>query len=336
MRALEQRNDATPAAETDQAVLSVHGISKTFGSVAAVRELSFEAYSGEIIGLLGPNGAGKTTAMRVLSTLLRPTQGSFSLDGIPHTRSVEIRQRLGVLPESSGFPKHWRGVEYIRYYARLYRYSSSEANKVAARLLSEVERFGRAKDRIGTYSRGMRQRLGVARALVNIPRVIFLDEPTLGLDPAGQRQMLALIKDVAGRRGSTVLLGTHFLDEVEESCSRIIILNHGRVIAEGLIADIKRKAAPTSLRVRVAPDRRETALTAIEQAPGVTAAHSVDGKADVFTATFDAAWLGEHGDAGMNSAIRALTDANVPVLSFELEGGRLSDAFLALTKEDSE
>ena len=123
---------------------------------------------------------------------------------------------------------------------------------------------------------------------------------------------------------------------MEESCSRIIILNHGRVIAEGSVADIKRKAAPTSLRVRVAPEGHDTALEALAQAAGVVVVDSVDGKTDVFTATFDPAWLDEHGDAGMNSAIRALTDAEVPVISFELEGGRLSDAFLALTKESPE
>lgn len=321
---------------TAPAVLSVQGISKTFGQVEAVRDLSFEAYSGEIIGLLGPNGAGKTTAMRVLSTLLPQTRGSFSLDGIPHTRPVEIRQRLGVLPESSGFPRHWTGGEYLRFYARLYGYSPGEASEVAARLLSEVELGGRAKSRIRTYSRGMRQRLGVARALVNSPRVIFLDEPTLGLDPAGQRQMLALIREVASRRGSTVLLSTHFLDEVEERCSRIIILNRGRVIVEGTVAEIKRTAAPTSLRVRVPADRSDAALEALAQAGGVALVDTADGNTDVFTATFDRDWLAEHGDAGMNSAIRALTDAEVPVLSFELEGGRLSDAFLALTEESPE
>lgn len=318
---------------TGAAILGVDGISRSFGSLVAVRDLSFEAHAGEVIGLLGPNGAGKTTAMRVLSTILAPTRGSFTLDGIPHTRSVEIKRLLGVLPESSGYPRHWTGVEFLRFYARLNGHSSRDAREVAANLLTEVGLAERAASRIGTYSRGMRQRLGVARALVNSPKVIFLDEPTLGLDPAGQRQMLELIRDLAKRRGAAVILSTHFLDEVEELCSRVIILNRGVVIAAGTISDIKRRAAPTSIRVRVEHEKHDEALEALAKADGVAGVDSVDGHPDTFTATFEREWLRSKGATAMNGVLAALVEANVPVLSFELEGGRLSDAFLALTGE---
>jgi ABC-2 type transport system ATP-binding protein len=160
------------------------------------------------------------------------------------------------------------------------------------------------------------------------------DEPTLGLDPAGQRQMLALISDVAGQRGATVILSTHFLDEVEEVCSRVIILNRGEVIAEGSVADIKRRAAPQTVQVHVPPEMHDEALSALRQAQGIARVDSIDEEQGWLTAAFDSAWLEEHGKASMNSAIRALTEIEVPVLSFELEGGRLSDAFLFLTGED--
>jgi ABC-2 type transport system ATP-binding protein len=316
-----------------EAVLSVDHVTKAFGPLIAVRDLSFEARPGEIIGLLGPNGAGKTTAIRVLSTILPPTRGRFTLGGIPHTKPGAIRQQVGVLPESAGYPLHQTGADFLRYYARLFGHPARSAREIAASLLVEVGLAERGSSPIATYSRGMRQRLGVARALVNAPSVIFLDEPTLGLDPAGQRQMLALIRDVARQRGATVLLSTHFLDEVEEMCSRVIILNRGEVIAEGSVADIKRRAAPRTARVHVPPEMHDEALTALTRVEGVANVGSIDAERGWLTATFDSAWLDEHGGVPINSAIRALTDADVLILSFELEGGRLSDAFLSLTEE---
>ncbi len=300
----------------------------------AVRDLSFEARPGEIIGLLGPNGAGKTTAIRVLSTILPPTRGSFTVGGVPHTMPGAIRQQIGVLPESAGYPLHQTGAEFLRYYGRLFGQSARSAREIAASLLTEVGLAERGSSPIATYSRGMRQRLGVARALVNAPNVIFLDEPTLGLDPAGQRQMLALVRDVAGHRGATVILSTHFLDEVEEVCSRVLILNRGRVVAEGSVADVKRSAAPRTVRVRVPPESHDKALSALRRAEGVASADSTTEQRGWLAAAFDDTWLDKHPGAGMNSAIRALTDADVPILSFEQEGGRLSDAFLSLTGED--
>lgn len=315
-----------------QTVLKVDRISKSFGPITAVRALSFEASPGEVIGLLGPNGAGKTTAIRVLSTILPPTRGSFTLSGTLHTQAREVRRQIGVLPESAGYPLHLSGEEFLRYHARLFGHTARAAREVAASLLSEVGLTERASSLISTYSRGMRQRLGVARALVNAPKVIFLDEPTLGLDPAGQRQILGLIRDVAGERGTAVILSTHFLDEVEETCSRVIILNRGEVIAEGSVAEIKRRAAPRTAKAHVPPELHERALSALKQASGVASVDSSDNQRGWLTATFDSAWLDEHREAGMNSVIRSLTDAHVPVLSFELEGGRLSDAFLLLTE----
>ncbi len=173
------------------AAVEARGVEKRYGSLVAVADLSFEAAEGEILGVLGPNGAGKTTAIRVLTTILAPTRGTFAVAGVPHTRAAEIRRRIGVLPESAGYPEHQTGEEYLRYHARLYGRSRAGARAVAAALLDEVGLADRARSLISTYSRGMRQRLGIARALVNEPQVVFLDEPTLGLDPAGQRQMLA-------------------------------------------------------------------------------------------------------------------------------------------------
>ena len=315
------------------ASLTVEGIAKAFAETRAVRELSLEAAPGEVIGLLGPNGAGKTTAIRVLTTIYAPDSGSFAVDGIPYSRPNVIRQRIGVLPESAGYPLQQSGEEFVQYFARLFGHSRRSARETAETLLAEVGLAERAASPIATYSRGMRQRLGVARALVNAPRVLFLDEPTLGLDPAGQRQILALISEVARERGTTVILSTHFLDEVEEVCSRVIILNRGEVIAEGPVADIKRRAAPRTARVRVPEEMHESAVSALKRAPGIAGTPAINGARGLISASLDG--LDASGKAG-NSAICALLEAGIPIVSFEVEGGKLSDAFLALTGEVGE
>jgi ABC-2 type transport system ATP-binding protein len=272
------------------ATVEARGVAKRYGSLLAVADLSFEAAEGEILGVLGPNGAGKTTAIRVLTTILAPTHGTFAVAGIPHTRAAEIRRRIGVLPESAGYPEHQTGEEYLRYHARLYGRGRAGARAVAAVLLDEVGLADRARSLISTYSRGMRQRLGIARALVNEPQVVFLDEPTLGLDPAGQRQMLAIVRRIAQERGATVLLSTHLLAEVEETCSRVLILNRGRVVALGTVAEVAaRAAAPRAARLSIPAADKERAL-------------------------------------------RALAAADVTILGAELEGARLSDAFLEMTE----
>jgi ABC-2 type transport system ATP-binding protein len=305
--------------------VEAHGVEKRYGSLVAVDDLSFEAKPGEILGVLGPNGAGKTTAIRVLTTILEPTRGSFAVAGVPHTRPAEIRRRIGVLPESAGYPEHQTGEEYLRYHARLYGRSRADARSVAATLLEELGLGERGGSLISTYSRGMRQRLGIARALVNEPQVVFLDEPTLGLDPAGQRQMLGTVRRIAGERGATVLLSTHLLVEVEETCSRVMILNRGRVAAEGTVAEVARlAAAPRSGRLRVPPDNAEAALRALTGVGAVTAA-SVDGRPGTLVVQLAEA------DA-LNEALRAVVEAGIPVLAAELEGARLSDAFLAMTE----
>jgi ABC-2 type transport system ATP-binding protein len=303
------------------------GVGKRYGALVAVGDLTFSAEAGEILGVLGPNGAGKTTAIRVLTTILEPTHGTFSVAGVPHTNPAEIRRRIGVLPESAGYPERQTGEEYLRYHARLYGRSRASATRMARELLDELRLGDRADSLIAGYSRGMRQRLGIARVLVNEPSVVFLDEPTLGLDPAGQRQILEAVRRIARERGATVLLSTHLLAEVEETCSRVLILNRGRVIAQGTVADVARRAAaPRSARLRVPDDQAERAIAALARAAGVErAAAAADGQPGRLTVTLA-------GDDHVDDALRALLDAAVPVLQFELEGARLSDAFLAMTE----
>ena len=336
--ALAQRGPARPSAPVRRlttATIEADGVGKKYGSVTAVENLTFAAEAGEIVGVLGPNGAGKTTAIRVLTTILAPTRGAFTVAGVPHTRPEEIRRRIGVLPESAGYPPQQSGEEYLRYFARLYGHSRASARSIAGRLLEEVRLSDRGRSPIGVYSRGMRQRLGIARALVNDPQVIFLDEPTLGLDPAGQRQILTSVRRIAEERGATILLCTHLLTEVEETCSRVLILNRGRIAAQGTVSEITRlAAAPRSARFRVAVEDLERASAALTGALGIEHVTTADGPIGWLTAT-TATSRDQSGEPQLNDALRVLLDARIPLLSFELEGARLSDAFLAMTQADS-
>ncbi|MEV4656625.1 ABC transporter ATP-binding protein [Micromonospora sp. NPDC049301] len=310
-------------------------LTKRFGDRTAVDGLSFTARQGEVVGLLGPNGSGKTTTIRLLTTVLAPTSGEFSVAGVSYTRPAEIRRRIGVLPESSGYPGHQTGEEYLRYHARLFGNARPDAARVAERLLAEVGLAERGASRISTYSRGMRQRLGIARALVNDPAVVFLDEPTLGLDPAGQRQMLAIVREIAVVRGSTVILSTHTLPDVEEICTSVLILHKGKVLVSGTFAEVTR-AVPTQryAQMRVPIELVGRARDALAAVAGL-AMEPADDRPDVLKFSVDdRSVVTQAGpDPGMNGPLWAVLSADVPVLSFEVEGARLSDAFLAMTAE---
>jgi ABC-2 type transport system ATP-binding protein len=308
--------------------IEAEGIGKDYGSLAAVRDLSFVVEPGEVLGVLGPNGAGKTTAIRVLTTILPASRGRFSVAGVPSTQPREIRRRIGVLPESAGYPERQTGEEYLTYHARLHGHTRTDARTLARGLLDELGLLPRGGSLIASYSRGMRQRLGIARALVNDPEVVFLDEPTLGLDPAGQRQVLGHVRRIARERGAAVLLSTHLLTEVEENCSRVLILNRGRAVAEGTVSEVVRlAAAPRSGRLQVAPEQAERAAAALAAVAEVARVTS-DGRPGLLNVAFASAGA----DPSLNAAVRALLDADIGLISFELEGARLSDAFLAMTE----
>jgi len=310
-------------------------LSKSYGGRSAVEDVSFSASQGEIVGLLGPNGAGKTTTIRLLTTVLSPTSGEFSIAGHPSTAAGEIRRSVGVLPESSGYPAHQTGGEYLRFFARLYGLDRSAARAIAAELLTAVGLEDRADSPIASYSRGMRQRLGIARALINDPVVVFLDEPTLGLDPAGQAQVLEIIRGIAKRRAATVVLSTHLLPEVEEVCSKVVILNHGRVVASGSVGEVISKALiKQSAQLRVPLELVERARNVLAGFPDLNVEQLME-QPDVLTLAVDTQGraAGSASSDMMNAALAAITAAGIPVLRFELEGARLSDAFLKMTSE---
>src|SRR5512147_717534 len=199
-------------------VLVAENLQKLYGKRKALRGLTFTLKAGRVMGFLGPNGAGKTTAIRILTTILDADTGYFSVEGIGSEYPEKIRSRIGVLPESLGFPKQITAIDFLAYFGQLYGLSNRDAKRRAVALLEEVGLQQRAKSLVGSYSRGMRQRLGIARALINNPVVVFLDEPTLGLDPRGQQELLGLVRRIARDRNTGVVLCSHLLTEIEGVC----------------------------------------------------------------------------------------------------------------------
>jgi ABC-2 type transport system ATP-binding protein len=319
-------------------ILVAEDIGMSYRGWTALRGLSFELRPGRVMGFLGPNGAGKTTSIRILTTILRPTSGTFSVDGISSDRPAEIRPRIGVLPETLGLPNQITGIEYIAYFARLYGRRGKDARTHGMALLELVGLRDRAMSLIRTYSHGMRQRLGIARALVNDPVVLFLDEPTLGLDPRGQQELLGLLKDIAHRRGAGVILCSHALTEVEGICDDVVILSSGRVVATGSVADVLAQARRdgqhrTALRLQVPANSVGRAMEVLRSTSGVASVSNGDVERQVeVTLTEPAASAESDDDGATNRVLDALVRDNIHVLSFEVEGSRLQDAFMQLTE----
>jgi ABC-2 type transport system ATP-binding protein len=310
--------------------LQARGLRKAYRGVVAVESLDLEVEPGTVLGFLGPNGAGKTTVIRMLSTVLRPDAGWFAVAGVPQDQPVEIRRRVGVLPESAGYPPGQTGEAWVSFHAELFGRPRDDARATARRLLAEVGLAERGGSLISGYSRGMRQRLGIARALINDPQVVFLDEPTLGLDPMGQLQVLELMTRIAREHGVTIVLSTHLLAEVEQACDRVLILHRGRVVAQGTVAEVARRAAaPRRGLVKVPPQFRTRALEVLAASEVVAAVGRGDLRGELVLTMPG----GVAPDNAASLALRRLLEAGVPVLGFTLEGSRLSDAFLTVTED---
>ena len=328
--------------QPDGAILVAQEIARSYGERLALRSLSFSLRRGRVLGFLGPNGAGKTTAIRVLTTILEPTAGRFEVDGIGSEHPVEIRRRIGVLPEGLGFPRNTSGIDYLTYFGELFGRPGHAARRTGYELLAEVGLQNRAESLVGTYSHGMRQRLGIARALVNEPRVVFLDEPTLGLDPRGQQELLAMIQRIARERNAGVVLSSHLLDVIEDICDDVVIMNAGRVVAKGTVAEVIGASATEGghqnvLRIRVPAALIGSAQGILERSPGAGAVSVADavggwisteigGPGDRESATPEI-------DRIRNAVLAALIAADIPIIEVETGGGRLQDVFLQLTAE---
>ena len=256
---------------SDQPVIELKQLVKRYGPFTAVDSLDLTIEPGEIYGLLGPNGAGKTTTILMMLGLTEPTSGTAKVCGIDATRNpMLVKRKVGYMPDDVGFYDDRTALDNLIYTAKLNRVPSDEARRRAETLLERVGLGEAARKRVGTFSRGMRQRLGLADVLIKQPQVIILDEPTLGIDPEGVRELLSLIRDLSRNEGLTVLLSSHHLHQVQQICDRVGLFVRGKLIASGDIATLSKQLdnAPTyRVEMRVSPwsPSLEKALGELEQ-----------------------------------------------------------------------
>jgi ABC-2 type transport system ATP-binding protein len=297
-----------------EAPLEVRGLVKHYGEIVAVDHVDLTVGAGDVYGYLGPNGAGKTTSLRMMLGLIRPTEGSVRLFG----RDPQLG--VSALEGVAGFVEEPRFYPYLSGRRNLELLAAFDGDGAADRIdevLDVVELSGRGGDKVRGYSHGMRQRLGIASALLRSPRLLLLDEPTTGLDPAGMRDMRALVRRLADS-GMTVVLSSHLLGEVEELCDRVAIIRTGRVVYEGTIAELKRTAAG-AYRLRTTDDAR--ALEVCHVQPGIDDARRTAGAIH-----FNAA---EGAVAALSSA---LVEAAAPPIELTPQAASLETLFFTLTE----
>ena len=311
-------------------VVSVNGVGKVFGSVIALRDISFDICSGEVVGLLGPNGAGKTTMVDILSTLTLPDRGQAYVAGHDvATHPAEVRRSIMLTGQQVAVDNLLTGRQNLVMFGRLQGLGKSAARERATELIREFDLIDAADRRVNTYSGGMRRRIDIACGLVVVPRVAFLDEPTTGLDPRSRHNVWELIRRLKAA-GIATLLTTQYLEEADALCDRIIVINRGAVVAEGSPDDLKKVAGGTVCEI--APENPEelsdvvTALTPLLPEEGRTAPDTTSGRF-VLPAP--------EGAHTLVAALRRLDAANIAVADVALRHPSLDDVFFALTAEQS-
>ena len=309
------------------AAIEAEGLRKRYGTVEALRGVELTVETGTVFGLLGPNGAGKTTAVRILTTLLRPDGGTARVDGIDVlTDAARLRTRIGVAGQYAAVDENLTGFENLEMVGQLYHLGRRAARERASELLEAFDLAEAGERVVKTYSGGMRRRLDLGGALVARPPVLFLDEPTTGLDPRSRIGLWELIGRLVAE-GTTVLLTTQYLDEADRLCDRIAVIDHGLVIAEGTPDGLKRQVGGERLDIRLCdPTERDRAIEVLAGIGGTTP-YVEDGSVRVP--------LRERQGA-IARAVRELDDAAVAIDDIAIVTPTLDDVFLQLTGHAAE
>ncbi len=304
-----------------EVAFEVKNVAKYYDKVKALDGVSLQAQKGKILGLLGPNGAGKTTLVKVLSTLLLPTKGTAMVMGHDvATEPDKVRQQIGLTGQYAAVDEYLTGLENLQMMGRLYRMSVKDARQRADELIKQFDLEEAAKRPVKTYSGGMKRRIDLAMSLIATPPVIFLDEPTTGLDPRSRLTMWDTVKKLAGG-GTTILLTTQYMDEADNLADNIVVIDRGKTIAEG---------TPDSLKAKVGSDRLEIVIgkkSTVEEAKKIIGGRDVQVDKDKQTVS-----VASRGGVGkLKEVLSRLERANIEVDSISLHRPTLDDVFMSLT-----
>ena len=298
-------------------------LTKFYGDLPALVELDLTIEAGDIFGFIGPNGAGKTTTMRILATLLEPSYGTAMIDGIDvTTNGKKVRKLVGYMPDFMGVYDDLKVFEYLEFFAAAFGIERGKRKAVVDGVLELTDLQSKQAAAVDSLSRGMQQRLGLARVLIHDPKVLILDEPASGLDPRARIEIRGLLNELK-QMGKTIMISSHILSELEEMCDNIGIIEHGKLVFSGTREEIHKKlGVSSSVQVQVAgdPSRAVEVLAAL---PEVLEAHRLDGHIMVTL---------QDGHKHDGLIARALVNSNIDIISLQPQKIKLDDAFLQLTK----
>jgi len=304
-------------------MIETRHLTKNYGNLTAVDNLNLSIKGGDIFGFIGPNGAGKTTTMRILVTLLEPTRGQARIDGLDVAKQgKKVRRLVGYMPDFMGVYDDLKVFEYLEFFAAAFGIESKKRKSIVEGVLELTDLESKKSAAVDSLSRGMQQRLGLARVLIHDPKVLILDEPASGLDPRARIEIRELLRELK-RMGKTIMISSHILSELEEICDHVGIIEHGQLIFSGTIEEIRpRLGIHRKVRVKVA----EGADKAVELLSALPQVKQVQSVGDFIAVTF-------HDDQDGHGIIaKTLVKADMDIISIQPEQLKLDDAFLQLTK----
>lgn len=303
--------------------IEVTGLTKRFGSFTAVDNVSFDVPDGEIFGYLGPNGAGKTTLMRMLTTLVIPSSGSARIGGFDvMTHSADVRRQIGVISQAMTSDLDLTGYENLDVYGRFYGVPARERKERIKYLLDMVGLSSRANELVAAYSGGMRRRLEVARGLVHKPKILFLDEPSSGLDPQSRRVMWELLRQIRQESSTTMFLTTHYMEEADALCSRIAIIDTGKILVLGSPTQLKRDIPGSDIVSIALKNLSDGLVRCIKELPLVRDLHVVDETLHIYV---------DSGASSLPELMDAIRSSGGQILSASVHEQSLEDVFIHFT-----
>lgn len=307
-------------------MLVIKNLEKSYGNFKALNGLNLEIEKGEIFGFIGPNGAGKSTTMKIVSGLLSPDSGEVYVDGIDAIKNnKELKDKIGYMPDFFGVYDNLRAIEYLEFYASIYGIVGEEARKLSMDLLELVNLQDKWDANVDGLSRGIKQRLCLARCLVHNPELLILDEPASGMDPRARFEMKGILKNLK-EMGKTIIVSSHILSELGEICTRIGIIKNGSIVCEGTVEEVMLRAsgiAPINITVMEDPEK---AIEVLKQIPDVKEI-SLDG--NKVTASVAG------GEKEAKEILKALVTQDVSVIGFAKAVGNLEDVFIQITEDDN-